>query len=277
MAVQGRDLAPVVRAMLAVVGVANCVLALAFALQMPWALALFPWGTGRLSYVFIGSIFAAIGAGVLWIAVSQETGSMPAGFLNLCVTLGGIAASLLFVAARDGRGELIPFAVTTGLLAAANAVLFAKSRRLGDAASAPLPWLVRGSFFAFTAILLSVGVSLVAQAQGVMPWPLDAETSLVIGWIFFGNAFYFLYGAVRGRWDSARAQLWSFLAYDVVLIGPLVLHYANAPDHLRTNVIVYAAVLVYSGALALNYLVLDRRTRGWGRGAESRPVSAPAG
>jgi hypothetical protein len=269
-------LGPALRTTLAIVGAVNCVLALAFAFQMPWALALLPWGTGRLSYVFIGSIFAAIGAGVLWIAVSKETGSMPAGFLNLTVTLGGIAVSLLFVAVRDGRGALVPFAVTMGLLAATNAVLFARTRRPGDAASPPLPRLVRGSFYAFTAILLSVGASLVARAQGVMPWPLDAETSLVIGWIFFGNAFYFLYGAVRARWDSARAQLWSFLAYDLVLIGPLVLHYADAPDHLRTNVIVYAAVLVYSGVLAVYYLVVDSRSRGWGRSAESGPVTAPA-
>jgi hypothetical protein len=276
MSAERRDLNLVLRIALAVVGVTNLVSALAFAFQLPWALAILPWGTGRLSYVFIGSIFAATGAGVLWIAVSQETGSMPAGFLNLTVTLGGIAASLVFMAAREDRGELVPVTVTAGLLAAANIVLFSRTRRLGDAASESLPWLVRGSFIAFTAILLAVGVSLIAQAPRVMPWPLDPETSLLIGWIFFGNAFYFLYGAVRARWDSARAQLWSFLAYDVVLIGPLLLHYPNAPAELRTNVVVYSAVLIYSGALAVYYVVLNRNTRGWNHATGSRPAAAPA-
>lgn len=266
-----------VRLALAILGVVNVGFAVGFAFQLPWALTLIPWDTGRLSYLFVGSIFAAIAAGVLWIAASGEAGSMPAGFLNLTVTLGGTGAYVLATGLGSERGELVAYGVGMGLLAAGNLGLFWWTRRFAAAVPAALPRLVRGSFVAFTAVLLAVGTALILQTDGVMPWPLDGDTSALIGWIFFGNAFYFLYGAARGRWDAARAQLWSFLAYDVVLIGPLLAHYADAPADLRTNVIVYAAVLVYSGALAVYYLLLNPTSRGWsptsaGRGS---PASTP--
>ncbi len=61
----------------------------------------------------------------------------------------------------------------------------------------------------------------------------------------------------------AKAQLWSFLAYDVVLIGPLVEHYIDGvAEELRTNVVVYLAVLVYSAILAMYYLVFRREPAG---------------
>jgi hypothetical protein len=264
-----------VRTVLAAVGVVNAVAALGFAFQHPWALALWPWTTGRLSYIFIGSIFAAIAAGVLWIAVSQEAGSMPAGFLDLTVTLGGFAGYLAVMAVQADRSELWPYAVVCGVLAAGNLAAFWQTRHFSAPDPQRLPGLVRGSYMAFTGILLAVGIALVLRADEVMPWPLDPDTSVVIGWIFVGNAFYFLYGAVRARWDAARAQLWSFLAYDIVLIGPLLLHYPNAPAELRTNVVVYSVVLVYSGALAVWYLLLNRETRGWGS-RPRQPARAPA-
>lgn len=263
------------RSVLAVVAVVNFAAALGFAFQQSWALALWPWTTGRLSYIFVGSILAAIGAGVLWIALSGETGSMPAGFLDLAVTLGGFGGYLVVVTVQDDGTELLAFAIVCLLLAAGNLVAFWKTKHFAAPDPQPLATLVRWSFVAFTGILLAVGVALVLRADGVMPWPLDPDTSVVIGFIFVGNACYFLYGAVRGRWDAARAQLWSFLAYDVVLIGPLLLHYANAPADLRRNVVIYSAILLYSGALAVYYLVLNPGTRGWAP-RRSPPVSRPA-
>jgi hypothetical protein len=153
--------------------------------------------------------------------------------------------------------------VSLGLLAVANAVGFLFVHRRHPPDGAPQPPLVRWSFLAFGTILLAVGLALLTGAEGVMPWPLDDRMSVVIGWIFFGDAFYFLYGAIRGTWSSARAPLWSFLAYDLVLLGPLVAHYWDAPSDLRLNVAVYVAVLVYSAVLASWYLVWNRRTRGW--------------
>ena len=73
---------------------ANLAVATAFALQTPWALELWPWDTGRLSYLFLASMLAAVGVAAAWIALSGETSSLPAGFLNLAVTLAGIGRTL---------------------------------------------------------------------------------------------------------------------------------------------------------------------------------------
>jgi hypothetical protein len=97
-----------------------------------------------------------------------------------------------------------------------------------------------------------------------MPWPLDPDTSVVFGWIFFGDAFYFADAVWRPHWHSARAQLWSFLGYDAVLIGPLLAHLGRVEPELRLNLIVYLLVLVYSTALGVYYLLINERTRGWG-------------
>jgi hypothetical protein len=66
---------------------------------------------------------------------------------------------------------------------------------------------------------------------------------------------------LRPSWPFSRAQLWSFLAYDLVLIGPLVAHIRAVPPELLSNLLIYIAILVYSGGLAIYYLFLNRATR----------------
>jgi hypothetical protein len=95
----------------------------------------------------------------------------------------------------------------------------------------------------------------------VFPWELNPDSSVVFGCIFLGDAFYFIYGLFRPRWGNAFGQLLSFLAYDLVLIIPFVLLFDTVkPDH-RINLIVYTAVLIYSGGLAAYYLLINPRTR----------------
>lgn len=57
----------------------------------------------------------------------------------------------------------------------------------------------------------------------------------------------------------ACAQLWSFLAYDLVLIGPFLGHFANVKPEQRMSLILYTTVLIYSGAVAVYYLLIDRK------------------
>jgi hypothetical protein len=255
-----------VRSALGLLAAANLVLALAYAFQAPWALSTWPWTTGRLTYIFIGSIFAAIGAGVGWVAVSGETGSMPAGFADLAVTLGGGATYLIATASGDDRTRLILIGAAAAALALANVALAWWSYGWTRPRASPrVPRLLWWSYVVFVIVLAAVGLSLVLRVQNVMPWPLDDDMSVVIGFIFLGNAVYFGYAVVVPHWSAARAQLWSFLAYDVVLIGPLLAHYADAPDELRLNVVVYSAVLVYSAALAIYFLFIDPTARVWAR------------
>jgi hypothetical protein len=253
---------PPVRTALGLAAVANLVVAGGFALQRPWALAWWPWPTGPLSYVFLASMLAAVGAAAAWIAFSGETGSLPAGFLNLAVTFGGITIYPTLL------GDATEISTTAGVVIAALAVLnvglFLWTLRLPPPGSEPVPWLLRGSYILFTLILLGVGIALILRTPGVMPWPIDEDVSVVFGWIFFGDAWYFAYAVARPDWQSARAQLWSFLAYDVVLFGPLAASLGDVAPELLPNVIVYLAVLAYSGVLAVHYLIANPATRGWG-------------
>jgi hypothetical protein len=50
-----------------------------FYFQMPWATSLWPWPDGRLSYIFIASILAAIVVPVVWITLVGEWGAAAGG------------------------------------------------------------------------------------------------------------------------------------------------------------------------------------------------------
>jgi hypothetical protein len=126
-----------------------------------------------------------------------------------------------------------------------------------------MPRLVRISFAIFTIVLLLVGALLVLRRPVVFPWPLKPESSVIFGLIFLGAATYFAIAQRSSKWHSARGQLTGFLAYDLVLIGPFLAHFsAVKPEH-RLSLILYVSVLLYSGALAVYYLFIDKITRPW--------------
>jgi hypothetical protein len=76
-----------------------------------------------------------------------------------------------------------------------------------------------------------------------------------------GDAFYFLYSLLYPRWHNALGQLLSFLAYDLVLIGPFLLLFKTVKPESMLNLIVYVAVLLYSGGIAVYFLFINRQTR----------------
>ena len=65
------------------------------------------------------------------------------------------------------------------------------------------------------------------------------------------------------RWHSARGQLLGFLAYDLILIGPFLAHFNTVNPVHRLSLTIYTLVLVYSGALAVYYLFVNKTTRSW--------------
>lgn len=251
------------RTLLILAGIGNLILAAGYAFQMPWALATWPWADGRLSYIFVASILAAIGAAILWIGLSGEWESLAAGALNLVIMLGGIAIFFGQLAWQTGEPRFLAYAVIGGLIALFNMLLFLRARRLPARERQRTPRPVMVSFVLFTVILLFVGISLILQRPNIMPWPLKTESSVIFGWIFFGDAFYFLYALLKPYWPFARAQLWSFLAYDLVLIGPLLAHLDTVSPALRPNLLIYIAILLYSGALAVYFLFIHSSTRHW--------------
>jgi len=93
----------------------------------------------------------------------------------------------------------------------------------------------------------------------IFPWALNPDSSVLFGCIFIGDAFYFLHGLLYPRWHNARGQLLSFLAYDLVLIGPFL--YETVEPDFFLNLVVYITVLVYSGLIAVYFLFVNRQTR----------------
>ena len=84
---------------------------------------------------------------------------------------------------------------------------------------------------------------------------------MVIGWMFFGAAMYFAYALLRPSWLNSAGQLIGFLAYDLVLIVPFLTRLPGvAPEH-KLGLIIYTAVVTYSGLLAIYYLLIYKPTR----------------
>lgn len=244
-------------------GCVALLLAAGYFLQLPPARSLWPWPDSPLSYIFLASIFAAIGVIVVWISFYGEWAAMVGGALNLGIASGGSALFLLQLSTAPDARTLLPWAIGLGLFSLYCFALFLWSRRLRIHDQRPMPRPVRVSFWLFAVALVLAGATLLARAPNVFPWPLDPRSSVIFGWIFLGAAAYFAFGALRARWHDARGQLLGFLAYDLVLIGPFLTHFRDVrPEHL-TSLVLYVAVLLYSAALAVFYLWVHPQTRRW--------------
>jgi hypothetical protein len=243
-------------------GLLTMALAAGFIFQLSWATGLWPWPDGPLSYLFIGSMLAAVAVAALWISAVEEWGSTPAGALNILVLAVLAGGYYLQADWLENRPALLPYGIIAILAVLASGGAFLWSRRIPIRDTRPTPRLVLISFGVFMVVLLLAGGALVARMQ-IFPWPLNRDSAVIFGSIFLGDAFYFLYGLLRPCWHNARMQLLSFLIYDLVLIVPFVRQFAVVqPDHL-TSLTIYVIVLVYSGILSIYYLFLDARTRSW--------------
>lgn len=243
------------------------VFALGFIFQLNFATQLWPWPDGRLSYLFIGSILAAVSAAALWIGWTGELGALPAGSLNVFVIALG-CVFYLFPRAPE-RPSLSVFAWVSLGYVLISAVTFLWSRRIPLSESPPTPMPVRISFAIFAASLLFAGTALILQ-QPVFPWKLNPDSSVIFGCIFIGDAFYFLHALFKPRWRNAAGQLLSFLAYDLALIVPFIRLFETVEPPLSLNLIVYVLVLIYSAVVAIYYLFLNSQTRSWLQPAEQK-------
>ncbi len=259
-----------IRYPLLVLGVSAFTLSVGFFLQAPWATWIWPWPDSRLSYVFVSSIFAAISLPILWICLAAEAGSAQSAALDLTVNYGGFAGYLFLLSLSGERAALIGYAVFYAVLTAAAVGIAIWSRRHPIRDARPMPGLVRLSFGGFAAVLVLVSVLLLLQVPNVFPWPLLPESSVMFSRIFMGAAVYFVHGLLWPSWSNAAGQLVGFLAYDVVLIGPFLGHFADVrPEH-RLSLTVYVVVILYSSALSIYYLFVNGATRLGARWREER-------
>ena len=195
----------------------------------------------------------------MWIGWTGALGALPAGSLNVFV-IALTTSVYFFNLVSQGRSELFGVVIASVLMTLTSGAAFLWSRRLPLTDPRPTPTLVKVSFGIFIAALFLAGGALVLHLP-VFPWDLNPDSSVVFGCIFLGDAFYFLYGLFRPRWGNAFGQLLSFLAYDLVLIVPFVLLFDTVKPERMFNLVVYTAVLVYSGGLAVYYLLINPQTR----------------
>lgn len=246
-----------IRIALVVGGIVALGIAAAFLLGFTPVTKLWPYPGYGLSKVFVASIFAAIGAPVIWIGVANEPAAIPGGAANLLISGGGIGVHGL-MRGTAGAQWLAGASILTAV-AAAGIMIYGARRQFAD--RRPTPPTVRWSFAAFVVLLIGVGGALVGRVPNIFPWTLDGDSSVVYGFAFLGAAAYFGYGVARPVLGNASGQLLAFLAYDLVLIGPYTAHWGAVSPTMRLSLGLYIAVLVYSGGLAIFYLLINPATR----------------
>ena len=243
-------------------GIFVLLVALGYIFQVSIITNFWPWPDGRLSYVFVGSILAAVSAAMLWIGWADELGALPAGSLNVFVIQVAASIYLFQLYFQGNRPTLLLYGLATLAMAIASGLVFLWSRKLPLHDSRSTPRLVYVSFGIFIVILILAGGALIFR-QPIFPWDLNPDSSVIFGSIFVGDAFYFLYGLLYPRWHNALGQLLSFLAYDLVLIVPFLLLFGTVkPEHML-SLIIYIAILVYSGAISIYFLFINEQTRKW--------------
>ncbi len=252
------------RGILLIVGIAATAISLGFIARLPLATALWPWPDSPLSYLFLASIGLAIAVPVLWIGLVGDLGAARGGAINVAVGSLGSALAMFAIAQTKGDPAVLRSALVLAIVGLLSIGLFFLTRTIPIQDKRPAPGLALASFAVFGVVLVLASAALLLKTPNIFPWPLLPESSVIFGWIFLGNACYFFYGVAFPSWHNACGQYIAFLAYDLVLIGPFLGRFTTGPAANRPSLIVYTAVLVVSGLLALYYLFVFPSTRRWG-------------
>jgi hypothetical protein len=225
--------------------------------------AIWPLGDASQIDLYLGAYMAAIGASLIWIGISGALAAAVAGAVDLAVTYTGLAVSLSVLPLSRARPHLnVAVLVCAGAaVASAGLALWFKHFRVWDVRRLSRP--VYLSFVGFVLLLTLVGGAVLLRMPNIFPMTLGPVAAALVGCSFLGSAAYFLYSLVFPVWQNAYAQLWGFLAYDLVLIIPFARRIGGIDSAHLPALLVNTAVLVYSGALAIYYLLMARTTRVW--------------
>ncbi len=162
-------------------GILFFIVTLGFFFQLPWATALWPWPDGRLSYIFIASIAAAIAAPMVWIGLSGEFGAARGGAINLGVTSAGTAIYFSYLYSQNRELQLLISAVVSVISVLANWLIFKWSSKIPIKDQRAMPALVKISFVIFIIVLFLASSMLILRAAVIFPWPLKPESSVIFG------------------------------------------------------------------------------------------------
>jgi hypothetical protein len=230
--------------------------------QAPWAIATWPAQTKLFTHTFLAAFLAAIAAPMIWIALSQEWRAMAAGALNLIVLAIGFTVFTFQLANSNSQSYSLIFPIVGLFFLPISIGVFLWSRRQPLRAERPTPRLAHISFIVFAVTLIGVGGLLALRVNDrIIPWTILPDTAILIGWIFLGDAAYFLYAVRHSTWGIAVGPLLSFLVYDLVLLPRMLGHFSDIPTDQLLSLIIYNAVMIYSALLGITYLVLNKATR----------------
>lgn len=253
-----------VRFALYLVGVVQSLLAVALFVQSPLAVGLWPFpGTTPLTLIFVSSILTAAAASTLWVAVSGNLGALAGIGIDYVAVLAPLAVFSFGLGASSGSTGMTGLAIMCTVGALFGAGLFAWGVRIPIDATERMPAPVRWSFVAFILALLVVSTRLLLRVPNAIPWTITPDLSIVIGVMFLGATTYFAYALLRPSWLNSAGQLAGFLAYDIVLIVPFLTRLPTVAPQFRVGLIIYTAVVAYSGLLAVFYLFIAPSTRIW--------------
>jgi hypothetical protein len=227
------------------------ILGYGFWLKAGWAMGLWPWPDGPLSYLFISSMLLAEGATMAWLSVTMELNAARGGSLGFAAMNAGISTYTLYLFSQRHQSLLLGWAVVCGTLAVGGLVIFAIGAAYGRRDVRSTPPFVRVSFLLFSAALFIATAMLLARMPVVFPWPLKPDSSVMFGFLFLASAIYFLDGWLRPGAANAFGQLLGFLVYDIVLIPPYLHHWSKVSGGFRVSLVIYLIVLFWSAALAL--------------------------
>ena len=245
------------------VGVAALILSAGFFFQQSWATALWPLPGGKLSFGFMAAILAGAGVALMWVGICGERGAMASYAISFGIMFGGMAIFTLqlYEASEPQNARLLSYSIGCMALTALCSILWRLSMTLKNSDPRPMPPSLRIPLMVEIVVLIGVGVALVLKRPDTLPWSLSPEASVIYGWAFLGLAVYYIYPLLRPTWNNTRGQLAGFLAYDLVLLTPLVGHLADVkPEHVL-GLVVALGIIIVSGVLSIYYLFINKATR----------------
>lgn len=241
-------------------GLAYLVLAIGFSARLPAATGLWLWTDTRLSHLFVGSVLAALAAGALWIAWSRHIRAAVPSLVGLSVAFVATGMYLFFLERTGTEPHVLPHALGY-MLAAVLAWVMLAAMRGEPPDDKPITPLVRWSCRLYAVTLAAAGAALVARFPNVFPWPLSPGSSTVFGFTFLGLAVVYALTARRGGAGAATVAMSGFLAYDIVLLPPFLVHFSAVAPEKLPSLSVYTAVLVYSAVVAAHHLLTEPSVR----------------
>jgi hypothetical protein len=251
------------QAAMLVLALADLVFAWGFYTSASWATVAWPWTDQPLDYILLASFLAAGTAAVAWIAVTAEWSALTGALLDIAL-MNGCTAAWLWARWAGGHDPAVALrAAAFTVFTLGDLGLLWTGLRTPQQDTRPADGLLKASFAVFAVVLVAASTALLLH-QPIWPWPLSETSSTLFGLLFLGSAVYFLHGLARPSWHNMKGQLVAFLAYDLVLVQPYLGMAMGGGYHVNwTSLYVYWAVILYSSGLAVWYLFVNPKTRGW--------------